>query len=115
MSFTTGFQATASPATASTNATNNYQVTAAQCKKRLSRFIRTEKEGLKVFFGTVDTEVNSALDRLRAPERAAAMVDGLLKDGCPKEMALRFTALTMYDLVVLLGVSSSVIGESVTD
>ncbi|KAF8250412.1 hypothetical protein K440DRAFT_541418 [Wilcoxina mikolae CBS 423.85] len=35
------------------------------------------------------------------------MVDGLLKDGCPKEMALRFTALTMYDLVVLLDDSDS--------
>ncbi|KAF8540050.1 hypothetical protein BDD12DRAFT_804815 [Trichophaea hybrida] len=44
------------------------------------RFIRNKKKGLKEFFGTVGT-VGSALDKLNAPSKAAAMVDGWVSEG----------------------------------
>ena len=69
------------------------------CLDALRMFIHTEKKGLDIFY-----KDNSQLEK--PAEMAAKMVDELTKQGCKKEMALQFSALTLYDLVVLLGMLS---------
>jgi hypothetical protein len=70
-----------------------------QCADALKMFILREKEKLEIFY-----KDDSQLDR--PAETAAKMVQELMKQGCKKEMALRFATLTLYDLVILLGMLS---------
>ncbi|KAA8894981.1 hypothetical protein FN846DRAFT_998187 [Sphaerosporella brunnea] len=71
------------------------------CQKVLKRFIENEKKDLSVFY----SDANLA----EAAKKAAAMVEKLVDRGCSVEYALRFTALTLYDLVILLDDSDTMV------
>ncbi|KAF8248701.1 hypothetical protein K440DRAFT_642120 [Wilcoxina mikolae CBS 423.85] len=67
--------------------------------KTLNDFIATEKEGLVVG--------QQLLEELDTSKRVSEMCQGLKELGCSgDEIALQFTALLLYDLVVLLGLDT---------
>lgn len=74
-------------------------VTSDDCYKNLKRFIDGEKTGLKVFYND---------EALKAKATSAAvMVNELLKMKCGKEIAQQLSLLSLYDIVMLLGLPSS--------
>jgi hypothetical protein len=65
----------------------------------LRKFINDEKPELVRFYPEDDVKLSIAA------AKGGAMLDGLKAMGCSHEMAARFISLTLYDLVVLIGLS----------
>ncbi|KAI5841687.1 hypothetical protein BZA05DRAFT_412948 [Tricharina praecox] len=75
------------------------RMTAEKCAVKLKLFIQREKPGLLTFFPDYDVKKYAL--------KGAEMVEGLVRYGCPREMAEQFAVLVLYDLVILLDDSSS--------
>jgi short subunit dehydrogenase-like uncharacterized protein len=87
---------TATPNSQVTPANEKYKATPAHCLRALRNFIVTEKKALNVFYPD-DGSLTPVADI------ASTMVNTLQERGCTFEKAMQFSILTLYDLVVLLG------------
>jgi hypothetical protein len=63
----------------------------------LKAFLKIEKPDLVNFYPQDDRKLEVAA------AKAALMVESLSKLGCSNEMAVRFSTLTLYDMVILVG------------
>jgi hypothetical protein len=75
---------------------SKHKVTAQELLVDLSAFIEMEKKHLRIFFPN-DASLQPA------SKYAEKVYNYLVGQGCPTETAMRFTALALYDLVILVG------------
>ena len=72
---------------------------------RFKNYIEGQKPGLKRFY-----KVDGSEPTLKeASTRGSTMTEGLIKNGCPDEVAAALSVLVLYDLVVLIGTNCLVI------
>jgi len=79
-------------------------MTAERCAKIFQLYIKRERPGLERFFPGSNFG--------QYPTRGAEMIDSLVDDKCPSEMAEDFSVLVLYDLVILLGESRRLTGPA---
>lgn len=72
--------------------------TSASALERLVHFITVDKPGLVKFF---PGDLNQTL--MEYAQKAEHLAEELMLSGCPREIAFRLGVLTLYDLVMLIG------------